>query len=851
MVTRARLLRYIGPAFGIAVFIIAISVLWRELRGERLRDIVRHMDAIPPSQLLAAVALTALSFLVLTGYDLVSVRYVRTDLSYRRVALASFLNYAFSQGLGFPLLTGGSVRFRMYSGWGLSGLRITSLIAFASLSFWLGVLLVGGIIFTQASPAIAAVLGLPPYAVRPIGIGALVVVGAYVFWTMVGRRIFRVGEWRLRRPSSRLAAQQLIVALCDWALASSVLYVLLPAEIPVSYAAFVGIFLLAFVAGIISNVPAGLGVFETVMVLLLPEPVSQSALFGALLAYRGIYYLLPLAVAATLLGGYELLRRIEVVRASSAAWRWEPLLAPNLIALSTFAAGAILLASVATPLSPPRVAALTRLVPMTLVELAHLGAALAGIGLILLANGVQRHLAPAFRWSLGLIIAGSLLALLKGLDYEEAIALAVVLGIVLPARRHFYREARVLDEPYSPGWIAAILLALSVLVWLGTFSFKHVPYSPDLWLATGPAADSSRFLRATTGVVVVASIVALSRLIRPRAEPAPLPRSAELARAHRIIAGSSDAMANVALLGDKELLFSEQGDAFLMYAVHRRSWVALGDPVGPGERWTELAWRFRRLAERAGGWTAFYLVGRHDLPLYVDLGLTLLKVGEEARIPIEHFTGGRARAAASLDAAARSHGATFEILNGDDVEPLLPELREVDARWRAGFGALEKSFAEGSLVASYVSSLPLAVVRVEGRIVAFACVWLGGDRGELSLDVVRTDPAAAVPGLFEFLVVESMLYGQSEGYRWFVFATVPAEGLDHGVLAPLWSRVGSLPFRLGEHFADARSLRDFAAPFAPVWEPRYLAAPAGLALPRTLADVTALIAGGSGERDRG
>jgi phosphatidylglycerol lysyltransferase len=138
---------------------------------------------------------------------------------------------------------------------------------------------------------------------------------------------------------------------------------------------------------------------------------------------------------------------------------------------------------------------------------------------------------------------------------------------------------------------------------------------------------------------------------------------------------------------------------------------------------------------------------------------------------------------------------------------------------------------------------PVAVVRVEGRIVAFANLWASGDRRELSIDLMR-HLEDAPHSIMEHLFVELMLWGKAEGYQRFSLGMVPLAGLERRRLAPLWSQAGAFLFRYGEHFYNFQGLLRFKSKFAPQWEPRYLAAPGGFALPRVLSDTTLLISGG-------
>jgi phosphatidylglycerol lysyltransferase len=282
-----------------------------------------------------------------------------------------------------------------------------------------------------------------------------------------------------------------------------------------------------------------------------------------------------------------------------------------------------------------------------------------------------------------------------------------------------------------------------------------------------------------------------------------------------------------------------------MYQVSGGSWIALGDPVGPAGRAEELVWSFRELVDRSGGRTVFYEVSSRSLPLYLDLGLSLSKLGEEARVRLEGF-GLEGSARADLRQARRRaerDGASFEVLAPAQVPPLLPRLRAISDAWLADKATAEKGFSLGAFGAAYLGEFPLAVIRAEGEVVAFANLWPTANREELSVDLMRFMPDAP-RGSMDFLFIELMLWGRAGGYRWFNLGMAPLSGLENRALAPLWHRMGSFLARHGESFYNFDGLRRYKDKFDPVWEPRYLAAPGGLALPRVLLDVSTLISGG-------
>jgi phosphatidylglycerol lysyltransferase len=437
------------------------------------------------------------------------------------------------------------------------------------------------------------------------------------------------------------------------------------------------------------------------------------------------------------------------------------------------------------------------------------------------------------------------LSLLKGSAYAEALVLLVMLLALLPCRREFYRKASLFDERYTPEWLTAIALVTIGTVWLLLLSYKHVEYSHDLWWQFEFARNAPRSLRASIGALVLLVSFGVARLLRT-APPEPADATeADLELVRNLVTRSPRTSAHLALLGDKRFLFDEESRGFVMYATSGRSWIAMGDPVGERAAAHRLGWRFRELNDRHGGWTVFYEVGPRYLPLYLDLGLGLLKLGEEARVSLPHFEleGGERKAIRQPYKRILREGCTFDILFGERVEAILSQLRAISDAWLARKNTREKGFSLGFFSPAYLSQLPVAVVRREGAIIAFANLWLGAEKEELSVDLMRYAPSAP-SGIMDFLFTELLLWGKAEGYRWFNLGMAPLSGYESRALAPLSSRLGAFVFRHGEHFYNFQGLRQYKAKFDPVWEPRYLASPGGLALPRILANVAALISGG-------
>jgi len=843
---KRKVLRILGPIFGLTIFVLALWVIHDALKKYHYHDVIRALQQIQPDRIAAAVLLTLLGYLVLTGYDTLAFHYLKLSLGYGRIALVSFIGYAFSNNAGFNLFTTAPVRYRLYSAWGLSAVEITNVVAFCTTTFWIGVLTVGGASFVIEPPRLPASYHLPFSSARPLGFILLAVLAGYFVLTFLKREPLRWRGWEFPLPSPGMALQQMLISSLDWALAGGVLYVLLPSGTGLSYPRFLGIFLLAQLGGLVSQIPGGLGVFESTVLLLLPGSFSTASVLGSLLAYRAIYYIGPLLVAAVAMGASELIESRHLVKkAASALGEWYSALAPHFLALITFIGGAILLFSGAMPVEKADLRLIGDLLPLPVLEVSHFLGSLVGAGLLLLARGIQRRIDAAYILTLGLLGGGAILSILKGLDYKPAMVLGVIFIVLLPCRPLFYRRASLFSQRFSPGWITAIVLVLLCSVWLGFFAYKHVEYSNELWWRFSLSQGAPRFMRTMVGTIGALLFFTMWRLLRPIAPEPVLPGSVEMDRVASVVDTSPLTYAHLAMLGDKSFLFSDTGKAFLMYAVQGRSWTVMGDPVGADEDKVELCWTFREMCDRHDGWPVFYQVRPENLHIYLDMGLTMLKLGEEARVPLEGFNleGGSRRRLRYVHNRLNGEGYTFAVLSPDECADSIHALREVSDRWLDEKNTREKGFSLGFFDEGYIKRYPAAVVLKDRRILAFANIFGSSGKEELSIDLMRYLPDA--PGtIMDYLFANLMLWGKSEGYGWFNLGMAPLAGLDNRSLAPLWNRLGAIIFLHGEHFYNFQGLREYKDKFDPQWEPRYLASPGGIALPSILTNLASLISGG-------
>ncbi|RUL64511.1 bifunctional lysylphosphatidylglycerol flippase/synthetase MprF [Dyella dinghuensis] len=836
--------RFGGPALSVLMLCLALWALYR-LAGEvSYHQVGEYMHRLRRGRIGQAIVLTALGYAVMPLYDLFALNAIGRKLPRPRVALISFISYAFSNTLGMAMLVSGSIRYRFYIQAGLSTIEVAKVVLFCTISFWLGLFAITGV----------TLLFVPIPRSLPLGsvhlLLGIVLCAIPLLWLAGGaifRRPVKLWRWDVRLPPVSIGLRQVVVGAIDWGLAAAVLYALMPDELVLHFGSFLAIFALAQIAGLISHVPGGLGVFEAVMLAGFGATGNQALsapILGALAAYRGVYYLLPLCAAAVVV----VVREARGLRQAALLTPWFNGLLPPFFSGLTLVSGAVLLFSGATAVLPGRLELLSDILPLPVMEASHFLSSVIGMSLLILARGLQRRLDAAYWLTLILLIAGAVAQLLKGIDYEEA-GLLILLAVALaPAHRLFYRRASLFDMTFSFGWFLACATVLGCTVWLVFFSYQHVEYSRDLWWQFSfYHGNAPRALRALVGATGVALLFALTTLIRS-ARPRPtLPDESELARATPLIKHYSSAQAHLALMGDKSLLFDPDGKAFLMYGIEGRSWVAMGDPVGHDERARqELVWTFRERCERGGGWPVFYQVTPADLDLYLEVGMSLLKIGEEARVLLEHFNldGKSKKTLRGTVNKLHREGLRLEVVAAQHVPALLPKLKSVSDAWLRDKRTREKGFSLGAFDERYLSRTPMAVVWQDDKPVAFANLFLCEDsKEEASVDLMRQLPDGPT-GLMDYLFVELMLWAKAEGYRWFNLGMAPLSGLQSRRQAPLWNRFGALIFGRGERFYNFQGLHRYKDKFDPEWEPRYMAVPGGIALPVVLTNVASLISGG-------
>ncbi len=304
---------WIGAAFSLLIILVAAITLFYLVRDIETEKVFAALKAQTLENIMVAGALIAAGYGTLTFYDFFALRTTgKTDVPYRIAALAGFCSYTVGHNIGATVLTGGIIRFRIYSAWGLSVVDVAKIAFITGLTFWLGNAFLLGIGMVYAPEAASAVNKLPGWINRSIGVAGLLIILCYLAWLVPRQRFFGRSNWRIALPNMPLTLLQIAIGVADLGFATVAMYVLLPLEPAVDFITLLVIFVTATLLGFLSHTPGSLGVIETAMLIGLPQ-FQKEELLASLLTFRLLYFILPLLFAAILLGvrEYRILLRMK------------------------------------------------------------------------------------------------------------------------------------------------------------------------------------------------------------------------------------------------------------------------------------------------------------------------------------------------------------------------------------------------------------------------------------------------------------------------------------------------------------------------------------------------------------
>jgi hypothetical protein len=295
----------LGFLASVIVLCLAGFTLFRMLRDVQPERVLASIAAMPASNIAISIAFVAAAYFTITFYDFFALRTIGArHVPYRIAAMSAFTSFSIGHNLGATVFTGGAIRFRIYSAWGLTLIDVAKIAFVTGLTFWLGNAFVLGLGMAIAPDAASALDQLPPWVNRAIGLTGLAAICIYLLWLVGRTRKIGVKGVTLTLPSARLTFVQILIGIADLGLAAVGMYVLLPASPPAELLPFVVIFVLATLLGFLSHTPGAIGVFDAAILIALAQ-YPKEELLATLLIWRAIYYILPFSLALVVMATRE------------------------------------------------------------------------------------------------------------------------------------------------------------------------------------------------------------------------------------------------------------------------------------------------------------------------------------------------------------------------------------------------------------------------------------------------------------------------------------------------------------------------------------------------------------------
>jgi hypothetical protein len=304
----------LGIAASLLIIAFAITTLVRTLRGVDTAVILTALTEIPAGNIALAALCVMCAFFTLTFYDFFALRTIgKKHVPYRIAALSSFTSYSIGHNIGATVFTGGAIRFRIYSDYGLNAIDVAKICFLSGLTFWLGNTFVLGIGMSWHPAAASAMDQLPPAINRLIAIGGIAAIVSYLGWLSLGENRRELGQngWKVVLPSARLTLLQILIGVVDLGFCALAMYLLVPAQPHIDFMSLSVVFILATLLGFASHAPGSIGVFDAAMLVALPE-FGREQLLATLLVFRVLYFVIPFGLAISIMGWRELWLNVMV-----------------------------------------------------------------------------------------------------------------------------------------------------------------------------------------------------------------------------------------------------------------------------------------------------------------------------------------------------------------------------------------------------------------------------------------------------------------------------------------------------------------------------------------------------------
>ncbi|MGE8206432.1 bifunctional lysylphosphatidylglycerol flippase/synthetase MprF [Heyndrickxia sp. NPDC080065] len=831
---KRKLFSFLKIAFPIALLLLILFESKNMVKGFDINLLKNNISELTPIKILLILILGLVSIVPMLFYDLILSKILKIKLSYKKLLSYSWIVNTFSNFLGFGGVIGLSLRTYFYKDYYKEKDVILKSIAKVSIFYLSGLSILCWLV----------TLGIfkPTFLVEmkwlKIAVWGLALYIPFLLLSFKLRNL-KNENFSLRK---NYLIELMIISVFEWMFAFLLFMIIAHlVDVHISFGHLFPIFFVAACAGIISMIPGGLGSFDLVLLMGFEYyHIPSEKVLLILLLYRVSYYFIPFLIAIGLFAKHywnildkQYKQILNTIVKNISHW---------ILVILVFLSGIVLLLSASLPGVLDRIRFLREFLSSPFMGFSHQLTVIAGFLLILLSRGIEYKVRWAYYSTLVVLIFGSLLCLVKGLDYEEAIYLSFVAIMLIISKKRFYRINFVITWGRATFDFCVIIFFTILYILIGYWNLPESKIRIPHFIQKYMIIDAGDLiLSAITGLVIAAIIMFCTYLIIKPKSPGFYPVESEKIIEH-VKKYKGTVLTHLIFLHDKKIFWNETGQVMMMYERYGDKLVVLGDPVGNEQEFFHAIEEFQDFADLYGFTPAYYQVTTDLIPKLHENGYDFFKLGEEAYVDLTSFTlsGGKMKGLRSTKNKFEKEGFSFQVLQPPFTNDLFQSLREISDQWLEGKS--EKGYSLGFFDEDYLRRAPIAILNdQENKPMAFVSIMPAYDNHQtLSIDLMRHLPNTP-SGTMDYLFLELFDWAKTNGYVRFNLGMAPLANVGLSKYSFIGEKVAFQIYTHGNFVYHFKGLRKFKEKYANKWEPKYLAYRKKTSLPITMIQIALLI----------
>ncbi|WP_235993147.1 bifunctional lysylphosphatidylglycerol flippase/synthetase MprF [Heyndrickxia sporothermodurans] len=833
--SKKRFISFLKIAFPIALLVLIIFESKKMVKDIDINLLKNNISELTPSHILLIVILGLIAIVPMLFYDLILCKILKLNLKAKELFSYSWIVNTFSNFLGFGGVIGLSLRTFFYKKYYKEKDVILKNIAKVSIFYISGI----SILCWLVAIGVFKPIFLVELKWLKIAVWAMAL---YIPFLIISFQWKNIKNAKFSFKNNYLI-ELMVISLFEWMSALLFFWVIaLLVNVPISFTQLFPIFVVASTAGIISMIPGGLGSFDFVILMGLEfYHIETEKILLVLLLYRVCYYFIPFIVAIGLFVRYfwkqldeQYKKIIFVISKNMSHW---------ILTILVFFSGIVLLLSASLPGVLDRIKFLREFLSSPLMGFSHQLTIVTGFLLILLSRGIEYRVRWAYYSTLVLLIFASLLCLVKGFDYEEAIYLGFVAVMLVVSKKRFYRLNFVVTWGRAAFDLMVILFFTLLYVLIGYNNLPESKLKIPRFIRKYVIIDASDLiLSAITGLLIAAIIMLITYFfMRPRT-PGSYQIDENKVMAHLKKYGGT-VLSHLVFLHDKKIFWNETGQVMMMYEQYADKLVVLGDPIGKKEEFFHSIEEFHDFADLYGYTPAYYQVTNELIPKLHENGYDFFKLGEEAFVDLQTFSlsGSKMKGLRATKNKFEKEGYTFRLLEPPFSKEDFQALKSISDQWLNG--KREKGFSLGFFDKSYLETAPVAILLdPDKNIIAFVSIMpVYDNHTTLSIDLMRYIPNVT-SGTMDFIFINLFEWAKLKGYKRFNLGMAPLANVGLSKYSFMGEKLASQIYTHGNFVYHFKGLKKFKEKYASSWEPKYLAYRKKTSLPITMIQIALLIA---------